>query len=867
MHKLIAWIGAHRTAASLAVTALLVAIAFTALHRLTETIHLGDVRAAFRTIAPDQIAWALMLTAASYLALTLYDHLALRVIGKPLPWKIAAIASFTSYTLAHNLGLSPITGGSARYRIYSRAGLDGADVARVVALAASTFWMGVMAIAGFSMAMHQAPLSIAGIELSAAATRGTGDLIVAATLGLLLLCAFGPRQIRLSRWTMPVPSARLAIGQIGIAGLDLAAASAALFVLIPGADPALLPTFILAYTLAIIATVITHVPGGLGVFEAVVIATVPADKPALFAALIAYRVIYYLLPLALGVITLVLHEGQQRRLGRTLSGARSLASGLAPLLMSAATFLGGTFLLISGATPAVSGRLQSLHSVLPLPFIEASHLAASLTGTGLILLAPGLYRRLDGAFVATRALLLAGAAFSLAKGIDYEEAIVCLTIAGLLQWTSPAFYRRTAFIARPFSRTWLACVTTVCGLTVWLGLFSYKHVDYDNALWWDFALHGDASRYLRASLGIAVTLIGVAVWRLLAPAAQNRADMADMAAVDAVLDQADRTDAMLALTGDKRFLFSAEGDAFLMYQVKGSSWIVMADPVGPRETWRDLIWQIRTMADAAQGRLMLYQISADMLEIAIELGLQLVKYGEEAIVDLGNFSLDGSRMRSIRQAERRAVREGASFEVIPVEAVQPLLDELEAISSEWLEAKGQREKGFSLGRFERGYIARFDCAVVRVDGRIVAFANIWKATSGGELSLDLMRHAAGSPPGVMDYLFASLMLWGQAQGYARFTLGLAPLSGIEGRRLSPFWAKAAAMIFRHGERFYGFKGLRAYKEKFAPAWEPRYIAAPNGLGFIQAMSDLNRLIGKTPSAVPPIPPAAQPAERVLLAAA
>ena len=834
----------HRIVISLCLTGIVVACAFVALHRLMLTVRASDVRAAFHLISPSRIMLALAFTAVSYLALTFYDHFALRIIGRILPWRTAAIASFTSYTLSHNLGLSPITGGSARYRIYSKAGLGGGDVARVIALAGSTFWMGVLTIAGVAMALRGAPMAIAGVALSKVAVWLIGATMLAAVLGMLLLCASGSRRLSWFGWTVPLPGAGLALTQIAVAAVDLAAASIALYLLIPGADPALLPTFVLGYALAIIATLVTHVPGGLGIFEAVVIATVPAEKSSLFAALVAYRVIYYLVPLTLGIILLALHEGWQSRIGKTFAGAQALAGGLAPMLMSAASFMGGAFLLVSGVTPAISERLLALHAVLPLPFIEASHLAASLTGTGLILLAPGLYRRLDGAFVATRALLLAGAIFSLAKGIDYEEAVICLTIAGLLQWTRSAFYRRTALLAQPFSPAWLACVATVCGLSVWLGLFSYKHVGYEGALWWQFALHGDASRYMRASLGTAVMLIGVAVWRLLAPAAQRDDDPLVVAGADAVLAFAERTDAMLALTGDKRLHFSPERDAFVMYQVKGASWIVMADPVGPRESWRDLIWDLRTMADAAQGRLLLYQISADMLEIAIELGLQLVKYGEEAIVDLSRFSVQGPHMRSIRHTSGRAMREGASFEVIPAASVPAMMGELRAISEEWLAAKGHREKGFSLGWFEREYLARFDCAIVRVDGRIVAFANMWKTANRRELSVDLMRHGAAAPPGIMDYLFVNLMQWGRDQGYARFTLGLAPLSGIDARRLSPLWAKAASMIFRHGERFYGFKGLRAYKQKFDPNWEPRYIAAPSGLAFIGAIGDLNRLIGR-----------------------
>jgi phosphatidylglycerol lysyltransferase len=851
MHELIASLRRHRALVSVALIAALVALGFTALHALTTDLHPADVRAAFHAIARRQVVLALACTAISYFALTFYDVLALRVIGRPLPWRTAALASFVSYTISHNLGLSLVTGGSARYRIYSRAGLDAGDVARVVAIAGTTFWMGVLAITGVAMIAHGGAMTLGGVMLSPTATHAIGAAIIAATIGFVLLCAVGPRSIGVGRWTMPLPGARIAIGQIGIAGIDLAAAGAALFLLIPGADPALLPSFILAYALGIIATIITHVPGGLGVFEAVVIATVPADRPALAAALIVYRILYYVLPLLLGILTLGIQEGREHRLTRSLAGIRGIASGFAPLLLSAAAFTGGAILLLSGSTPGIPERLHALHAIVPLPFIEASHLAASLVGSGLLLLAPGLYRRLDGAFVAARALLIAGAAFSLAKGIDYEEAIVCLTIAGLLQWTRPAFYRTTAFTTRPFSPSWLASIAAIGGLTIWVGLFSYKHVAYQNALWWDFALHGDASRYLRACLGAAVLLIGTTSWRLLRPGSQRLSPTPIPAEVETALDLAERTDAMLALTGDKRFLIAEDGESFLMYQVRGSSWIVMADPVGARTAWRELLWTIRGMADAAQGRLMLYQVSADMLALAIELGLQIVKYGEEAIIDLADFALDGPRMRSLRHAERRAVREGASFAVVPADQVAPLLPELAAISDTWLHAKGQREKAFSLGRFDPAYIARFDVAVVRVEGRIVAFANIWKTANRRELSVDLMRHAEGSPPGVMDYLFVSLMLWGRAEAYQRFSLGLAPLSGIEGRRLAPLWAKAGSMLFRHGERFYGFKGLRAYKEKFAPAWEPRYIAAPHGLGLVRAMRDLNLLIG-SPTAMTPV---------------
>ncbi len=849
MHELMTFAARHRRLLTALVVATVVALGFAALEHLAQEIRFADVRAAFHAVSYVQIAAALLLTAGSYIALTFYDFLALRIIGRPLPWRTAALASFTSYTLSHTLGLSLLTGGSARYRIYSTAGLDGPDIARVIGVASATFWMGVLTVAGAALATHQGSIDLPGISISAAAARASGVVLILLMGGVILLCALRRKPLAWRRFQLPLPSAGQAVVQIGIAVADLAFASAALYVLIPGADPALLPSFILAYALGIIASVITHVPGGVGVFEAVVIAVLPGDRATIFAALIAYRLIYYLLPLAIGVLLLAGEAGARNK--ASLSGLRAVAGSAAPMALSAATFLTGAMLLLSGALPALPWRLKALEALLPLPLplIEASHILASIIGALLLLIAPGLYRRLDGASMAVRALLLAAAACSLLKGFDFEEAFVCLALFVLLHWTRGAFYRRTALTQAPLSPAWFASVATVLGLSVWAGLFAYRHVPYDGELWLQFALHGDASRFLRATLGVGLVLCGFAIWRLLGPTPADRIAAPtgqDIATVREVLTTAQRTEAMLALTGDKLFLFSSNHDAFLMYRVSGVSWIVMGDPVGSPAAWPDLLWRMRDMTDRHQGRLLLYEVSPHLLDLAIGMGLQVIKFGEEAVVDLRSFALDTPRLRAARRSERAAAKKGATFDIVPRAQAPALLDALEQVSDAWMADKGQREKSFSLGRFDRDYLSNFDIAVVRVDGRIVAFANLWLTENRNEASIDLMRHVDDAPSGTMDFLFVQLMVWAGAQGYARFSLGMAPLSGIEGRRLSPTWAKLASFAFRHGERFYGFKGLRAYKEKFAPDWEPRYIAGPHGVGLVQAMRDLSRLVNNAP---------------------
>ncbi len=844
--RVVTWLSAHRGALTIAVMLIVAALGLVALHTLLADVRLRDIRAAFHLISSEQVGMALALTIISYLALTFYDHVALRVIDRPLPWRTAALASFCSYTLSHNLGLSLLTGGTARYRIYIAAGLQPGDIARIVASASLSFWGGVFVMAGALMLVHPVAMTLGSASLSVTLQYGAGGIILLAAIVLIALAGRVGRDIMLLGWRIALPSRGQALAQILVASIDLAAASAALFVLVPHADPALYPSFFLGYAMAIIIALVSHVPGGLGVFEAVIVATLPeVDRPDLLAALLAYRCIYYLLPLLLGVIAIAVHErGVWRRpVGRFIDGAQAAAAGMAPTMLALLVAVGGIILLISGALPAIPARAHMVHGLFPLAFMEASHFAASVVGTLLILLASGLYRRLDAAFWMARALLLAGIIFSLVKGLDYEEAGALLLILGLLQWTRSAFYRRTRFTADALSPAWIATLAVAVGLSIWIGLFAYKHVAYQNALWWDFSSRGDASRFLRAALASALLVVAAALWRLSRPASaqpqgQHVDDLPNMVA----LALADRSDAFLAITGDKLFLTSASGRAFIMYQVQGHSWIMMGDPVGERAEWPDLLWALREMADESQGRLLLYQISLDTLPLAIDLGLGIIKYGEEARVELRRFTLDGPNGKPLRYAERRAVREGASFQIIGQTDLPPIMEELRGISDRWLAAKGHSEKMFSVGRFDRDYIGRCDCVVVRQGERIVAFANIWATENRNELSVDLMRHDADMPYGTMDFLFIRLMQWGQAQGYAWFTLGLAPLSGLEARRLAPFWAKAGALLYRHGESLYGFEGLRAYKDKFSPVWEPRFIGGPHGVSMARAMLDLQKLV-------------------------
>ncbi|WP_313433502.1 bifunctional lysylphosphatidylglycerol flippase/synthetase MprF [Novosphingobium sp.] len=832
--------------AKLALAALVLALAALCVHRLAMSVNLEALVRTAGEIPCWRLAVALGLTMASYLLLTIYDVMALRAIERPQPYRTAALASFTSYTFSHNLGFGILTGGAARLRIYGAKGLTAGDVARVTGFAGVTFWSGVLVSAALALLVHRHPLAVADHVFSIGAQHAAGALLLAVLGAVALVAARGlGRGLGRGRVHGRGPGPKAIAGMTLVALADIAAACGTLYVLLPHAPIALYPPLLLAYVLAIVVALISHVPGGLGVFEATVIALCP-QIPAgeLVAALLVYRIVYYLLPLTLATILFLRHEHARwrRPAALALKAGETMMISLAPRAIALLVFLGGGILLLSGATPALPERMADIRGLVPLPFVEASQIAASLVGTLLLLLAPALYRRLDAAFLLTRALLLAGAAFSLAKGLDWEEALTLLAVAAMLQAARKGFWRRTALTGDAMSANWILAMVATVALVIVIGYFAQRFPAYGGSLWWKFAWSGDASRYLRTSFAVAVLMGAAILLAFLRPC--RRVALPDEQApdVEAALRCATRSEAMLALTGDKLFLAGPDNRSMLMYQVRGHSWIVMGDPVGDPADWPELLWRLRERADANQGRVLLYQVTPEVLPIAIDMGLRLMKYGEEARVDLSRFGLEGPAARPLRHAMRRAEREGAEFAIVAAPRVPSLLAELRSVSDEWLHAKGQREKAFSVGRFEDGYIARCDMAVVRCQGRIVAFANLWKTAGREELSVDLMRHRAEVPYGCMDFLFTRLMLWGAQEGYAWFNLGLAPLSGIEARRLAPTWARAAGMLFRHGESFYGFEGLRNYKEKFAPCWEPRYIACNGGMATGRALLDLQSLI-------------------------
>lgn len=624
------------------------------------------------------------------------------------------------------------------------------------------------------------------------------------------------------------------------------AAAGALYVCLGNGIGHSLSWFLAGFVIAHSLGRLSGLPGGIGVFEATCFVLFVNTNPVdLMVALIAYRGLYFFTPLILSAVITGFMKARPftGQVARGSTKVLDVFELIAPPLYAVLIFLTGGAMLISAATPNSFASLPFLGEGFSLAVTEFSHLTASFIGSLLLIVAMGLRRRLKNAWSLAVIFLFAGAIFTLLKGADPKGAFVLLVLCFSLFTSKGAFYRKGSIRDIPLSLPRLGVILTTIGFAIWIGFFSYLDQPYKADLWWQFGLESDVSRFFRAFVLIGTLFALYGFWRLLQPAPNLRRATSDDSLMDrigAVLQTAENvgSDANLALMGDKQFLFSESGKSFLMYGVKGRTWVVMGNPVGLAAERKELIWTFRQLADQWDAWPCFYAVRGDDLTDFIDAGLALQKIGELALISLNDFTMEGKKRSELRNSKSRALREGCGFEILYPAADSDDMDRLERISQNWLETHQGKEKQFSLGRFDRDVLSRQPVAVVRRAGEIIAFANLWTTHCKTEVSIDLMRYEDVKINGLMDYLFTEIILWAKAEGYARFSLGMAPLAGLEGDKLAPFMTKLGALIFEHGGRFYGFKGLRAFKQKFMPEWEPVYIAAPSQLTMPVALGNL-----------------------------
>ena len=510
------------------------------------------------------------------------------------------------------------------------------------------------------------------------------------------------------------------------------------------------------------------------------------------------------------------------------------------------TGLVGVVNLLSAVAPGLPGRIDWLRQIFPFAARASGHLFTAMTGFFLLTLAANLLRRKRLAWLMVVILLIVSIISNLIKGFDYEEGLLSAVLLAQLLFTRNLY---TAQSDRP---------STIQGLRVLVGalLFTLAYGTM-GFFWFDkhdgqtFTLAGAAIQTLAIfftadnagfvpthrfgkffvesiyTVGITTTLY--ALWMLLRPVIfRTAAPDEERRRAQQIVEQYGHSSlARFTLLDDKSYYFSPSGKTVIAYVPKGRGAIALGDPIGPKEDLAEAILGFQQFCDRNDWQPAFYQTLPETLETYKSLGFQTLKIGEEAVVDLKTFTLEGKAGKNLRTSMNKFGKLGYSVQFYSPPISADLLQELRAISDQWLAHMEGAEKKFSLGWFDDDYLRDCEIAVVQNKaGQPVAFANIVPEYQTKEATIDLMRHQAEIERGTMDFLFVSMFQHFKALNYEGFNLGLAALSGVGETGESTRMEKGMHYLYEHLNQFYNFQGLRAYKDKFHPHWESRYIVYP-----------------------------------------
>jgi phosphatidylglycerol lysyltransferase len=511
-------------------------------------------------------------------------------------------------------------------------------------------------------------------------------------------------------------------------------------------------------------------------------------------------------------------------------------------LVAVLTGLMGAVNVGSAITPSLAERLAVLGKFSPLEVRSGSRLAATLAGFALLIVAQSLWRRKRAAWWMTLLLLAVSAIAHLLKGLDWEEA----TLAGaLILWIALLRSRFTARSDRPSVRQglhvllWAIVFTTVYGTIgfILLDHHAHRYAGPGKALLETFRLFADAGepglmpagRYARSFVGslygVGIGTVGFALATLLRPVVlRTSANAAERERAQKIVEAHGHSSlARMCLFDDKAYWFSP-GGSVVAFTVVGRICLALGDPIGPEDDIASVVAGFRDFCAEQDWLPAFVSTFPDYLNFYREAGFHALNIGSEAIVDVQSFSLAGNDGKNLRAAINRQKREGYRTEVCYPPHSPELLQGLRAVSDEWLQGRHGKELRFSLGWFDDAYLQSCPIMVIRgPDESICAFANITPEYQNPEGTIDMMRHRKTAPPGTMDALFIALFEWTKAQNYGTFNIGLCPLAGVGEAKDDPATERAVHFLYQHMNRFYNFKGLRAYKEKFHPRWEPRYL--------------------------------------------
>ncbi|MCT2893240.1 bifunctional lysylphosphatidylglycerol flippase/synthetase MprF [Lacticaseibacillus paracasei] len=585
-----------------------------------------------------------------------------------------------------------------------------------------------------------------------------------------------------------------------------------------------LPLFMVANVIG----VISMVPGGLGSFDVLMIVELGQlglDSSAAVVWLLFYRLFYYVIPFLIGAGLFAQDAG--KRLNAYLEGLpvqliRKAAFGFLVVFL----YFSGIMLLLRGVAPDLAFQNTLYQRLYPYTFLFLDRVTNVIVAFLILGFGRGIASRVKRAYWPTVIVLIVAMVASLREDNHLRFIVFLILVVIALILT------RRELTRDRLALSWGNKLIdgAVFGLTFIFYAFAvfynapaihHRHVP-------DVFLFPSERMFFTTLIGVMLAALTVyLIFRYLSAPTKSLADPYDEARLKAVVAKFGGNEVShLGLMRDKSLHFyqvDGEDRVFFLFKKKADKLIVMGEPVGDETQIPAAIADFMKQADDQDMSLVFYEINESLTMKLHEFGFDFMKFGEEGYVDVTTFTLAGTKRKGERALMHKFEREGYSVELLKPPFDDALLDDLQTVSDSWLD--GRSEKGFSLGFFDRHYLNQAPIAVVRApDGKIVAFATDMSTGNNEVTSIDLMRSSADAPSGIMDEVFIHLFELAKDRGFKYFNMGMAPLANVGTSSYSFIEEKIAHLVYEYGYRFYGFQGLRSYKNKYVTEWVPKYVA-------------------------------------------
>jgi phosphatidylglycerol lysyltransferase len=555
--------------------------------RQIATVSWADVERAIGATPAADLWLAALWTLGAFAVLTIYDKLGSIYAGHPVSLWRSSLASFCAYSLANNIGLATVSGAAVRYRFYAAWGVPAGAIARIVAFTSLTFGLGAMTLGG-AILVFEPGIVPAFDAMPEWGVRAVGGALWALVLAYLCASLFVPH-FTLFRQRIDMPRPAMALAQIVLASVDVAVTAMIFYVLLPDAPGLTFLAFLGVYLAAYSAGIAANTPGGIGVFDGAMLLglTQFLDAPSVVGALLLFRCYYYLAPLVVaGVLFAAFELAQRGHLIPALTRAQLAAMSFEVPVAAGLTAIAGAGLIFLGALPPRPDPI-----LWDLLGGGASHFAASVIGSLLLVASWGLLRRLAAAWATALFLLLNGTAVLWLRGEPWWLTAAMLLVAVLLAVFQTAFYRHVRLTREPLSAENLFPLAALIACALLLAAVGQQDA-IEGRSWYEVVLSGDLPASVRFGVGLSGLLLLVAAVMLLRPAPLRPVPF------DATARQRFAAIGGVPPEGAEQALFLDADRAALAYRRLPGVLLALGDPAGREmEARTTLLWRFRDLAE------------------------------------------------------------------------------------------------------------------------------------------------------------------------------------------------------------------------------------------------------------------------------